>query len=57
MSASNVLRCNRSRDCNLCKRRGYRVQVAWPKKDDPDYLGALCPTCDMTIGNLEKRIR
>lgn len=57
MSASYALRANRSRDCNCCKRRAYRVQVAWPKPDDPDYLGALCPTCDMTVGQLGKRIR
>jgi hypothetical protein len=57
MSTDRVLHCNRSRDCNGCKRRGYRVLVAWPKPDDPDYTGALCPTCDMNVGNLEKRIR
>lgn len=52
-----ALRANRSRDCSLCKRRNYRVQVRWPKPDDPDYLGALCPTCDMNVGKLENRVR
>lgn len=46
----HLLRLNRSRDCRCCNTRRFRVLVVWPKPTDPDYTGALCPTCDMTVG-------
>lgn len=37
---------NRSKICNCCGGRVVREQRPWPKPDDPDYRGAVCPTCD-----------
>lgn len=50
------LNVNRSRTCKCCKKVRFRVLVLSPTKDDPDYTVAVCPTCDMTLGN-EKRLR
>lgn len=36
----------RSRACTCCNERAARVRRPWPKPDDPDYRGAVCPTCD-----------
>lgn len=36
----------RSRACNCCGRRRFREHRPWPRPDDPDYRGAVCPVCD-----------
>ncbi|TXH28761.1 MAG: hypothetical protein E6R06_00135 [Mycobacterium sp.] len=38
---------NRSRVCHCCGGGMVRIQVSWPKSNDPDYRGAVCPTCDV----------
>lgn len=47
-------RLNRSKNCRLCGTRGIRVQKSSPIRPgedpnghvDPDYVVAVCPTCD-----------
>jgi hypothetical protein len=42
------LYCNRSRNCHLCGGSRIREQRSSPKPDDPHYVVAVCPTCDLT---------
>ena len=46
---------NRSKNCHLCNSRGVRIHLAAPTEDDPDYVLAVCPTCDLITEN-EKEV-
>ena len=50
------LRVKRSRTCTCCRQGRKRIQVNAPTPDDPDYLVAVCPDCDMTQGREDRRV-
>lgn len=39
-------RAQRSKNCRCCNTQGARVQKRVGTPSDPDYLVAVCPTCD-----------
>lgn len=42
------MHCNRSKWCNCCGEK-IRVQKKSPSGNDPDFLIAICPKCDVGV--------
>lgn len=40
-------RANSSPVCNCCGGRRIRERRRWPLPQDPGYVGAVCPECDV----------